>query len=493
MFYPAILPFVKNVANRLLVFVAVAFLSFVTQDESFGFVKLPHTFGDNMVLQSDALIPVWGWADSGESIVVEINENKVTTKADARGEWKVSLPPQESGGPYELKITGKNKITFKNVCLGDVWICAGQSNMSFPVKRVTNSKEEIASANYSRIRFLAVPARSSESPERDFDAHWQICSTETVADLSAIAYYFARNLHESLNKPIGIIVLAWGGSSGEAWTERKALEKFPELAPLVDPERIEKSIPCQKAGYLYDGMVQPVCPYAIKGVVWYQGESNTNRAWQYRTLFPIMIANWRENWGQGDFPFYYVQLPNFMKTQDKPGSSAWAELREAQHKTLTVRNVGEVVSIDVGSADDLHPQNKEIIGNRLAWLALAKTYGRDIPYSGPEFRSMTIKDDKAILTFSHTENGLKIVGNAQCDDTVLRGFEVAGKDQKFYWADAVIQDDVVVVSAPEVANPIAVRYAWGNNPVCNLSNEAGLPASPFRTDDWAGVTVNTLR
>jgi sialate O-acetylesterase len=469
---------------------AITLIAFPSQVHAVA--KLPHVFGNNMVLQCDSLIPVWGWAEPGEHIIVELNGRQKETKTNSQGKWQVILPPQKSGGPFELKIIAKNKIVFSNIYLGDVWICAGQSNMSFPLKRVTHSKEEIASANFPRIRFLTVPAQSSEKPATDFDAQWQICSSKTAPDLSAISYYFSRNVHESLKRPIGIIILAWGGSSGEAWTDRKKLKAYPELAPLASQERIDKSVPCQKAGYLHDGMLLPICPFSIKGVIWYQGESNANRAWQYQTLFPIMIANWRENWGQGDFPFYYVQLPNFMKTQDKPSASAWAELREAQHKTLSVRNVGEVVSIDVGDANDLHPQNKEIIGNRLAVLALAKTYGHDVPYSGPEFRSMVIEDNKAILTFSHMEEGLRIGSNSQCDDSALRGFAIAGKDQKFYWAEAIILDDVVVVSSPEVPNPIAVRYAWADNPICNLTNSAGLPASPFRTDNWAGVTVDAL-
>ena len=472
-----------------LVLAILTFLAYTPN--AFAVVKLPNLFGDGMVLQRDAKIPIWGSADPGEIIVVEFNESQETTEANSEGKWRVDLPPQKEGRSLELVVSASNKIVVKDVCVGEVWICAGQSNMSFPLKRALNAEKEIASANYPSIRFLTVPAQASETPMDDFDAHWRACSPQTARELSAVAYYFGRDIGETLNCPVGLIVLAWGGSTAEAWTDQNKIAQYSDLATLLEPKRLEKTAEHQKAGRLFNGMVFPVCPFAIRGVVWYQGESNANRAWQYRALFPLTIANWRESWGQGDFPFYYVQLPNYMKAREKPSQSAWAELREAQHKTLAIRNVGEVVTVDAGDSNDLHPKNKEIVGTRLARLALGKTYMRDVSYAGPEFRSMKIVDNKAILTFSNTGKGLKILPNSQCDDTELRGFAIAGKDKKFYWANAQILGDEVVVSAPEAPNPIAVRYAWADNPICNLGNDADLPASPFRTDDWVGVTVDS--
>lgn len=477
--------------RRLFYSCAVVVVQLLFSSQIHAEVKLPNVFGNGMVLQSSVKIPVWGWANPGERVLVEFRSESRETQADGDGYWRVDLPPQESGGPYELKIVAEKIVLLSDVYVGEVWVCAGQSNMSFQLKRVTNSQQEISSANYPKVRFITVPAQSSEQPLDNFNTQWEVCSPQTVPELSALAFYFGRNLSETLETPVGLIVLAWGGSTAEAWTDKNKLVKYPELAPLLDSKRIEKTIECQKPGRLYNGMLCPVCPFAIKGVIWYQGESNANRAWQYRTLFPIMIANWRDSWGQGDFPFYYVQLPNFMKSRDVPGDSAWAELREAQHRTLSIRNVGEVVSIDSGASNELHPQNKEIIGGRLANLALAQTYDRDVPYSGPVFKTMSIVDDKVVLTFNHTENGLVSLTTTQCDNSTLRGFAIAGKDHKFYWADAEIQGDKVVVSSPKVDSPVAVRYAWADNPICNLGNSVGLPASPFRTDDWAGATVNS--
>lgn len=462
-----------------------------------------------MVLQREVETPIWGWGAPGEAVAVEIAGRRVETKVAADGKWRVELPARPAGGPFDLTISATNKIVFANVHFGDVWLCAGQSNLAFPLKNSSNGKEETATATYPRIRFLTVPAKSSAVPVDDFDASWQVCSPKTAADFSAVAYHFGRRLHEELDVAIGLIEVAWGGSTCEAWIAPEILAHFPELAPTVDPARIENSRENQKAGRLRNGMLAPLRGFAISGVVWYQGESNASRAWQYRLLFPLLIANWREDWEQGDFPFYFVQLPGFMKTRQNPGESAWAELRESQHRALSLRNVGEVVTIDVGDAADFHPKNKKTVGNRLALLALAKKYGRDVICSGPEFQSMQIVDDKAMLTFKPSKSPLAIAdGSAPPFEYAtkiqklkqktkisptpeLRGFAVAGADQKFYWATATLDGaDKIVVSAPEVPRPVAVRYAWADNPDCNLTNAAGLPASPFRTDDWAGVTVD---
>ncbi|MDO5309556.1 MAG: sialate O-acetylesterase [Planctomycetia bacterium] len=452
-------------------------------------VKLPSVFGDDMVLQRNVKTPIWGWAQPGEKILVEIASQSKTTIADENGQWRVNLSPTPAGGPYKLSIYGANHIAFNNVYFGEVWLCAGQANMSFTLKRSTNGNKEAESATYPQLRVFTVPTQSADAPMNDCPAKWQKTSPQTAGNFSAIAYHFGRYLHEELQVAVGVIVLAWTGSTAEAWVDPIELAKFPELAPLVDPERIEKSPPSQKAGALQYGMLDPICPYAIKGVIWYQGEANANRAWQYRTLFPLLIANWREKWGLGDFPFYFVQLPNFHKAKDQPGSSAWAELREAQHRAIAERNVAEVVAIDLGDPNNMTPKNKKTVSERLAKLALNKTYDKGEPAAGPDFHSMKIIGNRAILTFTNAE-GLACAENASCDGSELKGFAIAGADKKFYWAEAVIENDTVVVSAPEVEKPIAVRYAWADNPACNLTNKTGLPTSPFRTDDWAGVTVN---
>ena len=453
--------------------------------------RLPSIFADNMILQQNAKTIVWGTANPNESVTVEINEAAGSAVANFDGIWRVELPAQKAGGPYDMTVRAENTIVYKNVWFGEVWLCCGQSNASFPLKRAARGKEESATATYPQLRFFTVPQRSAEEPQRDFSAKWEPCSPKTCPDVSALAYYFGQYLHEKLQAPVGVVVAAWSGSTCEAWVERSSLAKFPELEPLLDPDRLMRASPGQRAGALYNGMIAPLVPFAIKGVVWYQGESNANRAWQYRALFPTLISSWREKWGQGDFPFYYIQLPNFMAAKSEPSASAWAELREAQHKALSARNVGEVVTIDLGDANNLHPKNKEDFGRRLANLALAKTYDFDAPYSGPIFKSFKVVDSRAFLSFDSVDGELKIGENPGCDSSELRGFAVAGADRVFHWAEAsIIDDGVVVVSSPEVAKPIAVRYAWADNPICNLTNASGLPASPFRTDDWPGATVD---
>lgn len=454
-------------------------------------VRLPRVFGSGMVLQRDAQVPVWGWGEAGEKVTVEIAGEKQSTSVGVDGRWRVNLSPKPAGGPFELKVSGANKVVFKDVLFGDVWICAGQSNMGFPLRRAKNAQAEIASATYPNLRFLTVPVKSAKEPQTDFDATWAACSPKTAGDFSAVAYFFARRLRETIKVPVGLIEVAWGGATCEAWIEPRLLLEHPELSGLVSPARLEKTPENQRAGALRDGMLEPLRPFAIKGVVWYQGEANAGRAWQYRLLFPTLVESWRQDWEQGDFPFYFVQLANFMAPRPQPGNSSWAEIREAQSQAaLQLRNVGRAVAIDVGETADVHPKDKKPVGERLALLALARTYGVDVVCDGPEFRSMRVDGNRVVLTFDNIAGGLKIGANAQSDDAELRGFAVAGADRKFYWAKAEIDGETVVVSAPEVERPVAVRYAWADNPICNLTNGAGLPASPFRSDVWPGVTVD---
>ncbi len=629
-------------------------------------IKLLPLFTDNMVLQQKQDIPIWGKADPGGEVVVSLDGQEKKTVVDDEGNWKVSLSPIPAGGPYELVISGEQTHRIKNVMVGEVWVCSGQSNMEMPLAGwgiIKNYKEEIANAKYPNIRLLMVEKHTANTPQENFNSDgWKECSPETIPDFSAVAYFFGRDLYNDLNVPIGLIETAWGGTVAEAWTSGPALKKFPEFKDIVEkiaadkstdeeraiatkkmiavwPDKIEGILVnsgtfnhgFQKADYntdkwqtmklpttweetgleydgvvwfskdvkvpksweekdlvltlgkindyditwfngkrvgrgidvadfrvykiprdlvkagenritvqvldignhgglygpankmklssknksislvgnwkykvdpisidinklpvkpslnfspnrpsvLYNGMINPLLPYGIRGAIWYQGESNAGRALQYRSLFKSLINDWRKAWGQGDFPFIFVQLANFMKRVDKPVDQPWSHLREAQTMALQLPNTGMAVTIDIGNAKDIHPKNKQDVGKRLALNALAKVYGKDIPYSGPMYKSMKIEGSKIRIQFTNTDKGLKIKGNKR-----LKGFAIAGKDKKFVWAKAKIDGDEVVVWNSKIKNPVAVRYAWASNPDCNLYNGADLPASPFRTDSW---------
>ncbi len=459
---------------------------------------------------------------------MKIGDQTKTATPDAKtGKWTVKLDPLPVGGPHTLTVSGKNTITLKNVLVGEVWICSGQSNMQMAVNGVRGAKEEIAAANYPKIRLISVPLRGTATPQDDFKGNWVECSPQTVGGFSAAGYFFGRELFKNLDVPIGLIHCSFGGSSCESWVKRSVLEAEPGLKPMLDrydrelaaysegaaKANFEKQMAnwkkavakAKEAGKekpkpprapsdphtnnqfpanLYNGMLYPVLPYGIRGAIWYQGETNAGRAYQYRTLFPTLIKSWRAEWQEGDFPFYFVQLANFMAAKPEPSDSAWAELREAQSLTLKLPATGQAVIIDIGEAGNIHPKNKQDVGKRLALWALAKTYGKDVVYSGPIYKSHEIQGDKIVLSFDSIGGGLVAKGGGQ-----LKGFAIAGSDKKFVWADARIEGDKVVVSSPKVKSPVAVRYAWADNPECNLYNQADLPASPFRTDDWPGITV----
>jgi sialate O-acetylesterase len=637
-------------------------------------VDLPSVLSDNMVLQRNRAVPVWGSANPGEQVTVSFRDRTVSTKADADGKWRVDLPAGQAGGPFEMTVAGENTITLKNILVGEVWVCSGQSNMEMAVQSVCNASEEITQADYPEIRLFNVPRKASLKPLSDCEATWVACSPETVKGFSAVGYFFGRDLYNDKKVPVGLIGSSWGGTYAETWTPR---EKFMTCAGLEDvktnileqekdgliyttylekveawekvthrgdpgnqglakgwaktdfqddswkeitlPARIDEiegnenfdgtvwvrkavdvpeswagkdlevqlgaiddfdityfngkqvgetgsrtvnscwvqrkyRIPAAevKAGRnviavrvfdnyygggfigkpeqmkllmadqpevppislagawkyqigvqlqpinmnvykpnpplplgtpnapcaLYNGMIQPLLPFAIKGALWYQGESNAGMAKAYQTLFPAMIESWREAWGQGDFPFLFVQLANFMAVQPEPSEAGWAELREAQTMTLNTPNTGMAVIIDIGEANDIHPKNKQDVAKRLYLAARSKGYGENIVYSGPLFESMAIQDGKAVLRFTHIGGGLVAKGGEP-----LKGFAVAGADGKFVWAQAKIEGETVLVSSDQVAEPVAVRYAWAHNPICNLYNKEGLPASPFRTDD----------
>lgn len=447
-------------------------------------VRLPAIFSDHVVLQRQQAVPVWGWADPGEEITVACAGQTASCKAGADGRWRVALAPLAEPGPHELVVSGKaSTLRLKDVLVGEVWVCSGQSNMQWTVSASANAQEEAAAANYPKIRMFTVQRRTAETPQDDCTGTWAVCDPQTVPQFSAVGYFFARHLHRELNVPVGMINSSWGGTPAESWISRKALESVPALRPLL--ERWEKN-PDKKTPWrpacLYNGMIAPLVPYAMRGAIWYQGESNVGRAYQYRILMPLLIADWRRAWGQGDFPFGMVQLAPYR--YGPAGEIACAELREAQ--TLTMQNtpnVGMAVTMDIGNPKDIHPKNKQEVGRRLGLWALAKVYGRDLIYSGPIYKSMTVEGNKVRISFDHCGSGL-----ATRDGKPPSHFAVAGADQKFYPAQATLDGNTVVVHSPQVSQPVAVRYAWKDDAEPNLMNREGLPASPFRTDQWKGVT-----
>jgi len=631
-------------------------------------VTLPHLFSSKMVLQRGIEIQVWGWANPEERVTVALGDQKESVKTNREGIWTLKLGSMEAGGPYEMHIRGKNEIVLKDILIGDVWVCSGQSNMEWPVSRVNHAEFEIEHANYPEIRLFTVPNKISSKPLMDTDeTEWLHCTPETIPPFSAVGYFFGRDLFKDLDVPIGLINTTWGGTVAESWTSRETIAEDPDfkdrlavlenlnipevneelekefdqwqaklremdagysqgeyiwadpetdisewpvmelpafwedrgfqemdgvvwfaidfelplgvaqmgveinLGPIddsdmtwvngqlvgqifnhynwnrkyqVDPGILEEGMnrlvvrvedyrggggiwgqenqlyvksdefmkslagewhyqvgsdqipsnppqtsfgPNSFPTLLFNAMIHPLLPFAIKGAIWYQGEANAGRAYQYRRVFRQMIEDWREHWGQGDFPFLFVQLANFMESKPIPSESEWAELREAQTLTLTLPNTGMASAIDIGEADNIHPRNKQEVGRRLELAALKIAYGRDVVYSGPMYHSMRIEGNRVYIEFNHVGSGLEV----HDPYGYLKGFTMAGTDRKFHWARADLVDDhTVVVYSPEVEEPVAVRYGWADNPYdLNLYNEEGLPANPFRTDDWAGITT----
>jgi sialate O-acetylesterase len=633
-------------------------------------IKLPAIFSDNMVLQRNAKIPIWGMAKPGQQITVKIHQQSKMATTDRDGRWRVDLAAMPAGGPYELTVSGSETITFKNVMIGEVWLCSGQSNMEMPMvsnwATVNNFQAEVAAADYPELRLFIAKRAKSTKPRADVESEgWKMCDSTSVKNFSATAYFFGRHLQQKLGVPVGLIQSAWGGTVVEAWTSSATLKTVPDMSgfiklletspsdsifdesafsakmaawnhqldemdaaaskngtswnhpdfddsawpkmllpqpweraslPAFDgimkfrkvirlPESFSKqnlqlnlgpiddadvtyfngvqvgamSIYNQHRHYrvpadllksgenviavrvldtggngglygkpealnllkdstqafslagewryqlgvdlqnlpplpvppntpnrptvLYNAMIAPLVPYAVRGAIWYQGESNAGRAYQYRTLFPLLIKDWRARWAQGDFPFLFVQLANYQPVAKEPADDDWAELREAQAMALSLPKTGMAVTIDIGDANDIHPGNKQDVGYRLALNARRLVYSENIAYSGPIYKSMKIEGNRIRLFFDHAQEGLTSKGGDK-----LQGFAIAGEDRKFVWAEAMIDGKTVVVSSPQVAKPAAVRYAWAINPVCNLYNRAGLPASPFRTDAWPEIT-----
>jgi sialate O-acetylesterase len=622
-------------------------------------VKMPLLFSDGMVLQRNKAIPVWGFADANEKVEIHFNKQTKKTQADKNGKWTINLDAEKAGGPFELTITGKNKIVIKDVLVGEVWICSGQSNMEFQVFKTMNAEKEMNNANYPMIRHFGVGQDLSGKPKDDLKAgKWEVSSKETVGNFTAVGFYFARKLYAELKIPIGIINTSWGGTNVETWTSREAFEKSTEFKNMIadvpvmnvdsisklyaqrmnerigkiqggsvstDNENIFKELSFDDASWgelntpglwenqplgdldgvvwmrktimlsaediknkgtlhlakiddedityvngievgknnqwdakriyqipanllkegkniiavrivdnsggggiygesddlqltlgskviplegkwkyrvivvktalspnsypslLYNAMVNPLVPYAIEGVLWYQGEANVWRANQYKKAFPLMISDWRAKFKQGDFPFYFVQLSTFDEFggNSKKGSR-WAELREAQSETLKLKNTGMAVTTDIGNAKDIHPTNKQDVGLRLAAIALDNVYGKKQIFSGPTYKSQEIKGNQVILTFDNIGEGLLTPNNDE-----LKGFEIAGSDKIFHSAKAIIKDNKIIVSSTQVQNPVAVRYGWADDDTAiNLFNKEKFPASPFRTDNWEMITAN---
>jgi sialate O-acetylesterase len=475
-------------------------------------------FTDHAVLQRGKPVPVWGTAAAGEKVSVSFGGFNASTTAAADGKWKVELPAMTANAASQtLTIQGRNRVDFKDVLVGDVWIASGQSNMEFGMKETDEAAVDVsASAEFPQIRHLKIARRISESPVASISGAWQVAGPETTGEFTAIGYYFAHDLYKQLKVPVGIINSTWGGTRIEAWMPTDALAK-PEVAFVAkDWNRVLAEYPEKKAQLdkaladwenekaaaeiggqpfrkgkprpiwgpshlatpsgLFNGMIAPLSPYAIYGVIWYQGESNAARPRQYGDLFPVLISGWRAEFGQGNFPFYWVQLPNYQATG--PDKTEWAFIREGQTRALELPNTGQAVTVDTASGHDLHPRGKKVVGHRLALLALHREFGVEVCDSGPVVEKCERIGAGYRLTFGHTAGGLRAASGEPT------GFELAGSDKVFKPATAEIRGNIVMVTCIAVPEPMAVRYAWRNAPKAGLFNDADLPATPYRSDGW---------
>lgn len=475
-------------------------------------VALPSVVADHMVVQRGLPVHVWGMANRHEHVSVTFRGENASTSADELGRWSLYLAPGEAGGPFQMTIKAANTIVLSDVLVGDVWVASGQSNMEFPMKALANPDREIAAAQYPKIRIFHVEHRPSDYPRTDVDAKtWAPCTPDSVAESSAVAYFFARDLYQKLNVPIGLLESFWGGTPAESWTSLDSLSADASLMPLFasraktvdseaatvlrlkrEDEEYEQAVAQARAegkrapgrpwhpdfsawapSALFNGMIAPLTPFAIRGAIWYQGEANdSERAPLYARVFQTMIRDWRRSWNEGDFPFLFVQIANF----NIPPEARWPEVRDAQRQALALRNTGMAVTIDIGDPGDIHPKDKLDVGLRLARAARSISYGEKLEWSGPLYRQLTREEHALRVWFDHADGLAANSGG-------LVGFEIAGTDGKYVSAEAKVEGASVVVSNAAVPDPASVRYGWAANPSCNLINREGLPASPFQTPE----------
>lgn len=493
--------------RRLLASLALSILPLTAE------VKLPAIISDHMLIQQQMPVRIWGKAAAGEKIAVQLNGKYVTTTADSSGAWEAFLPPMTAGGPYEMNIQGANQIIVNDVLVGEVWVGSGQSNMELPMTRVKDADAEIAAANFPQIRLFTVKKKVSDTPLDDVEGEWSLCTPESTKNFSAVGYFFSRYIHQNRHVPVGFIHSSWGGTPAQSWTTHPVLEANPLLKPILEEwdqtlaaypaadEKYQKQVADYKAkakvakaegkpaptaprppvgpGHpntpagLWNGMIAPITPYAIRGVLWYQGEANAGpkSAYPYRYLFRSMIEDWRREWAEGDFAFLFVQLASFQS------NGFWPVLRESQTDALELRNTGMAVIDDIGESKNIHPQDKQDVGKRLAIAAQAIAYGENVEYSGPMFRQLTRESNALRIYFDHIGTGLDSRGGDK-----LLGFEIAGKSGDYVPAEARVEGSTVVVSCDQVSDPSRVRYAWADDPKATLENREGLQASPFRAD-----------
>ena len=502
-------------------------------------VRVPHIFGNHMVLQRQQPIPVWGWAEPGEKITVTLSTgDAASAAANDDGKWTVKLPAQEAGGPLTVTVKGNNTVTFADVLIGEVWICSGQSNMEWTVSSSDDFEKEKAAAQYPKIRHIKIPKVPKGFPQDDVEAEWTVCTPETVGSYTAAGYFFGRTLHKELDVPVGLVNSSWGGTRIEPWTPPCGFARITELADILKqveltnpangayqaklaayldtlenwlgvaktalkeerplepspayPADIQPLTSHQAPTTLYNGMIHPLVPFAMRGAIWYQGESNHVEGMLYYYKMRALIDGWREIWKQGEFPFLYVQIAPYQYGSESP--SILPIFWEAQNKSLDIPNTGQVVIHDIGNLTNIHPTNKQGVGARLAAIALAKTYGREgIVYSGPMFKSLAVEGDKLRVTFDHVGSGL-----ISRDGKPLNWFEIIGEETDFVPAKAEIDGNSVVLSSPEVKKPCAMRFAWHKLAEPNLANKEGLPAAPFRAGevperDWLALKVDEAK
>jgi sialate O-acetylesterase len=454
-------------------------------------IKLPALFSDNMMLQQKAKAPMWGWAEKNANVSIKTSWNSkiYKAKADHQGKWHVVLQTPIAGGPFTIEVVeGTEKVMVKNVLIGEVWLCSGQSNMEMPLKGfpgqpVQNGNEIIVKSSNKNIRLITVPRATLLEPLEDFEGKWEIASPKSTANFSATAWYFGSLLQEVLDVPVGLIQVSYGGSSMEAWMNQEMLRDFESAKIPTTKEELAKD-PNRVPTTLFNGMLSPVIGYGIKGCIWYQGESNYERAGAYKELMKKMVSSWRTLWKQGEFPFYYAQIAPFNYASFHPKdylekyNSAY--IREAQLKaTKEIPNSGMVVLMDVGEENNIHPMDKEKGGNRLAFQALAKTYGIEgFEFESPKYKSMEIKDNTVTVSFDDVANGITSY------DKEVTGFELAGEDKVFYPAKTVVRRKSVVLTSEKVSKPVAVRYLFKDFAKAGLFSTGGLPVSSFRTDQW---------